>query len=492
MKRRIFSAMLATILAIATFAGCKGTTDKKTTDTPAPSKSTPAATTDKTPEVSEFSYPIKTDKVLTYWMNIEGSVSANYANIGDTPFGKNLMKSTGVTIEFLHPPAGQADEQFNLMIASGELPDIIERSWLTYPGGPEKAIGDGNIIALNEVLEKYSPNLSAYLAANPEIDKMIKTDAGNYYIYPFIRGDEELLPTIGPIIRKDWLEDLSLEMPTTIDEWYTVLTKFKEEKGATAPFSFEWGSGSLTNALPFAYAYGSTRNFYLGKDGKIHYGAAEEPYKEFLTTFAKWYKEGLVDPDIATVKLDQLSAQMTNGTSGASMGWAGSRMGVWVNAGIASDPNYMLAAAPYPTLNKGDYPEMGQLENPHPNQGNAAITTQCKDVELAARFLDFAYSEAGHMLYNFGEEGVSYTMINGYPTYTQDVLKHPDGWPVAQALAANIRGNYNGPFVQDKRYLEQYYTFDEQKQAPLVWGQTNGGKYRVPPVTPTSEESSEY
>ncbi|NMA83462.1 MAG: extracellular solute-binding protein, partial [Epulopiscium sp.] len=469
MKKRITLLMLAAMLAVGTLAGCSKPTNNQPA-TQQPNKDTPTASTEKAsePKEEEFTYPIKTDKVLTYWAELNTSVAPNYANLADTPFAKNLMKSTGVTIEFLHPPTGQATEQFNLMIASGELPDLIERSWLTYPGGPEKAIGDGNIIALNEVLEKYSPNLSAYLANNPDIDKMVKTDEGHYYVYPFIRGDEELLPTIGAIIRKDWLTDLSLEMPTTIDEWYTVLTKFKEEKGATAPFSFEWGTASLNNVNPFAYAYGTTRDFYLGKDGKIHFGAAEDGYKEFLTTFAKWYKEGLVDPDIATVKLDQISAQMTNGTSGASIGWAGSRMGVWMNSGIASDPNYMLAPAPYPTLNKGDYPEMGQLENPHPNAGNVAITTQCKDVELAARFLDFAYSEEGHMLFNFGEEGVSYTMIDGYPTYTKDVLEHPNGWPIAQALAANIRGNYNGPFVQDKRYLEQYYTFDEQKQAPLV------------------------
>ncbi len=96
------------------------------------------------------------------------------------------------------------------------------------------------------------------------------------------------------------------------------------------------------------------------------------------------------------------------------------------------------------------------------------------------------------MLFNFGIEGESYTIIDGYPTYTDQILNNPDGWSVAQALSAYIRGNYNGPFVQDIRYLEQYYTIDSQKISNQIWGETNGAKHKIPPITPTAEESREY
>ncbi|UKI37225.1 MAG: hypothetical protein L6V93_03310 [Clostridiales bacterium] len=42
---------------------------------------------------------------------------------------------------------------------------------------------------------------------------------------------------------------------------------------------------------------------------------------------------------------------------------------------------------------------------------------------MAAKWLDFGYSEAGHMLNNFGIEGTSYTMKDNYPTYTETVTK---------------------------------------------------------------------
>ena len=48
------------------------------------------------------------------------------------------------------------------------------------------------------------------------------------------------------------------------------------------------------------------------------------------------------------------------------------------------------------------------------------ITPDCENVELAARYLDFWYSEAGILLSNFGKEGVSYTMVNGVPTFTDE------------------------------------------------------------------------
>ncbi len=379
-----------------------------------------------------------------------------------------------------------------MIMADGNLPDLMEYNWLVdYPGGPEKAIQDGVILPLNDIFEQYCPNITAYLAENPDIDKMIKTDEGHYYAFPFIRGDANLCNTIGLMLRGDWLEELGLEVPTTIDEWHTVLTAFKEEKGATAPYTFEYTNNQYQDANPFAYAFETNYSFYVGDDGKVHFGAAEENFKNYLETMAQWYAEGLIDPDIATLGNDQVSAKITNGNAGAAMGQAGSRMGTWITAARVNDPEFTLVAAPVPTLTEGERAEYGYTENQYSGRASVAITTSCEDVERAARLMDYAYGDQGHMLFNFGVEGESYEMVDGYPTYTDWVMNNPDGWAVSQAMSAYIRGNYNGPFVQDIRYLEQYYTMDEQKETPQVWGDHNGKAHRLPPVTPTTEESTE-
>ncbi len=492
--RKNLKRVSALLLAMAMAASCLTACGGKSTETSNNDVVEDVATEDTATEdvaTEEVAYPLDTDVTVTYWAELNGNVAANYNNMGDTEFGKKLQEETGVTIEFQHPAVGQTAEAFNLLLGKDELPDIIEYSWLGYAGGPEKAIKDGVIIALNDVIDQYCPNLKAYLEANPEIDKMVKTDDGTYYCFPFIRGGDKLLTSMGPMLRGDWLEELELEVPTTIEEWETVLTAFKEEKGATAPFSYQWSSGGLTNNNPFAYAYGVTREFYLDDNGKVVYGAVQDGYKEYLMTMNKWMSEGLLDLDLLALTADQVAAKITNGTAGASFAYCGSGLGNWTQAGQATDPNYVLVPAPYPSLVAGEKPEMGQRDNNYLGTGSAAISTTCENVEIVARLLDYAYSEAGSTLYNFGTEGVSYTLVDGQPTYTDLLLKNPDGLSAAQAIASYARACYNGPFVQAEEYAEQYYTTQEQKDAIVIWSDTNMAKHVLPPVTATPDESKE-
>lgn len=481
--KRVSALLLATVMVASCFIGC----GKKEEAADAPAEN--AATEDVAAE--EFSYPADTDVTLTYWMELNANVAANYNNMAETTFGKNLMEQTGINVEYTHPAVGQVAEAFNLLMSDKVLPDIIEYSWLGYSGGPEKAIKDGVIIPLNDIIDQYCPNLKAYLEANPEIDRMVKTDDGTYYCFPFVRGGDTLLTSTGLVVREDWLKELELEVPTTIEEWETVLTAFKEEKGAAAPFTYQYSSGGLTNNNPWAYAYGVTRNFYLDDSGKVVYGAVQDGYKEYLQLMNKWMKEGLLDVDLLTLTGDQVAAKITNGSAGASFGYCGSGMGNWTTAGQATDPNYNLVAAPYPTLVDGEKPEMGQRDNNYIGTGSAAISTSCENVELAARLLDYAYSEEGRMLYNFGEEGTSYELVDGEPHYTDLLLKNPDGLSITHAMGGYIRANYNGPFVQDEAYAQQYYSLDTQKEAVKIWADTNMAKHVVPPITPTTDEAKE-
>lgn len=417
MKKKSLSLLLAATLVASMLTGC-GSTEKTTsyTGSQETSKETEAEVSDavetEAAQEEEFTYPMEEGETLQYWCELTSTVSAYFSNLGDTPFGQGLQEATGVDIEFLHPASGQTDEQFSLIMTDDELPDLMEYNWISkYPGGPEKAIADGVIIPLNDVFEQYCPNLMKYLEEHPEVDRMIKTDEGHYYVFPFIRGDDNLLNTVGLMLRKDWLDELNLEVPTTIDEWYEVLTAFKNEKGATSPLCYQYTNSTYKDADPFAAAYETNRSFYLGSDGTVHYGAVEEGFKEYLTTMNKWYSEGLIDADLATLKNDQVSAKITSGEAGASMGQAGSRMGTWTTAARVTNPDYELVAAPVPTLVEGETAEFGYHEVYYSGKSSVAITTSCEDVERAARLLDWAYSEEGHMYYNFGTEGESYTMV---------------------------------------------------------------------------------
>lgn len=328
-----------------------------------------------------------------------------------------------------------------MMLASGEYPDIMEIDFYNHPGGPNKAISDGYIIALNDYMQ-YAPNLVKYLEEHPEVDKMCKTDDGTYYAFPFIRGDKSLIVFSGLMLRKDWLDDLGLEVPTTIDEWHTVLTAFKNEKGAEAPLSFL--ISSLKTSAAFAGAFDVRSGLYVD-NGVVKYGEAEPGYKEFITTMRQWYSEGLIDKNVATLDSKILDSNVLDGKTGAMIGNVGGGMGKWVEAMKSIDPEFELVAAPYPSLNEGERVRFGQYDNMVQAYGSASISSTCQDVELAMRYLDYGYSEEGHMLFNFGEEGVSYNMVDGYPQYT-DLSPLPldsDTEPVIEGTADDADVSYS-------------------------------------------------
>jgi putative aldouronate transport system substrate-binding protein len=365
----------------------------------------------------------------------------------------------------------------------------MESAWLGYPGGADKAISDGVILKLNEVFAASSPHITAYLKANPDIDKMIRTDNGSYYSYPMIRDENNRFSTV-TMIRKDWLDDLGLQVPETFDEWHTVLTAFKEKKNAT-PLSFETDFLLGSEAI-FAYSFDTIAGLYVGFDGKIHWGQIDPGFRDYVTLMNKWYREGLLDPDIATITYEQVSAKVSGGTAGASIGWIGSRLGGWLTPGRAGNPRFSLVGTPVPVQRKGERAKFSPIGLAY-NSGamGAAITTSCKNVDAAAKVLDYGYSAEGILYYSYGTEGVSYTMVGGVPTYTDLIMKNPNGWPISQGLGAYTRGNYNAPSIPDGRLIRQYFAFDEQKEA-LGFVLPETVARAVPPVSPTPEESREY
>ena len=417
---------------------------------------------------------------LTYWVKLNPNAAMSVSDYGETPFAKELEKKFQVDIEYQHPPQGQEAEKFNIMISMGELPDIIEYTWMSYPGGPAKALADGVIQELN--LKEKAPNLYAYAQANPDVDKLMKTDDGKYFAFPFIRGDRSLQTSAGLIVRKDWLDEINMEVPQTIDEWGQMLRAFRDQKGAKYPISYAFSSASWG---AFVGAYGTVDGLYLD-DGTVKYGALEPGYKEFLTKLNEWYQEGLIASDFSTMDSKTLDSNIINGFSGAASGSVGSGLGRWMSA--ATDPKFQLVAAPYPVLQAGEKPQFGQMQLRTPGR-YTALSRDCSDVDLAMQILDYGYGQEGQMFYNFGIEGESYEMKDGYPTYTQVITANPDGLSMTAAMARYIQAYDEGPFIQDKRYMDQYASLPEQKEAIQIWSDTDMESHLLPNISLLPEES---
>lgn len=421
---------------------------------------------------------------LSYWCILNSALSQTMANLGETPFAQELQKRTGVEVTYIHPPLGQEVEKFNLLIASNDMPDIIFWKWVdNYTGGPAKAIREKRIVPLNDYKE-YAPNFFNMLAEKPETDKLSKTDNGDYFGFTAMNGDSSLTVSDGLILRQDWLNDLGLEIPETIEEWETVLRAFKNEKGATAPISTRsWG------LPPFASAFNTRAGFYQ-MDGKVRCGYIEDGYKQYIIKMSEWYKEGLIDKDIATIDDITVNSNILTGVSGVTYNSIGSGIGRYMAA--ATEPGYDLVGAPYPVANKGDARRYVACTTDVPGGYAAAITTSCKNIPLAMRFLDYGYSEEGLMFFNFGIEGVSYEMKDGYPTYTSLITDNEDGLAIAETLGRYTQASVSAPTVKDGRYMEQYAALPSQKKTLEIWKKHESQDTVYPPISPKEEVLNEY
>lgn len=468
MKKRnalfYITAALITLVLAAANVGCKQKTDTSQ-------------------EFSFQGYPVKSDIKLTYWSGLNGNLQGSTNSLGNTPFAKKLQEETGVEIEFLHPGQFMEQEELNLMLASGNLPDMIQYDWYNTLGGPESAISSGYIQPLNDLIAEEAPNLSAYLQQHPEVDKMVKTDEGHYYVFPFIRGDESLCVSKGLMLRGDWLSELGLGVPETVEEWTQVLRAFRDKKGAKIPYA-------ASNIDVFAGGFGTQIEYYL-EDGQIKYGPMQPEYLDYLRMMKQWYDEGLIDKNIATTSDTEIREVIYNGNGGATYGWLSSTMGSYMVEMQTVDPAFSLVAAPFPATEKGAIPEFGDRDHIYTSQSSAAITTSCKSPRLAARFLDYGYSEQGRILNNFGIENESFTVQDGKKVYTDKILHNPDGLSAGKALALYARSSYSGPFVQEKEFAEMFYTMPCQQEALRIWAENHAQQHMVPHICATASESYE-
>ncbi len=468
MKKRMLS-LVAAGLVVCMAAGCNG---KKSS----------------VKEVKTYGdYPINTNETLTLWSSLHANVAASATNLGETEFAKELEKETGIKINYIHPAIGKESENFSLMIASGELPDMVQHNWQAAHGGPAGMIEDEVILPLNDLIDKNAPNLKAYLKEHPDISRVIKTDDGQYYVFPFIRGDKSLLISAGPIIRKDWLDELGLSTPETIDDWEKMLYAFKTKKGASAPLSVSPSTSSY-----LYYIFNATPDFYID-NGKVKFGCMEPEFKEAVTKLHQWFDEGLIDKNYISADASMNTYNILNGEAGATFGGGGGDLGKWLETMKDKGGSFDLIGVKFPSKDGKEcaFAPFNDYYAPH---ASVAITTNCKNPSLAAKWLDYGYGEKGHMLNNFGIEGESYKMVDGYPKYTEIITNNPDGLTLGQAMSRYMRSCYSGAFVQDKRYIEQYYSLEQQKHALGEWLKSYDEtmKKKMPQVTISPEESTDY
>jgi len=409
----------------------------------------------------------------------EGSANLGLKDYNDVTAHKELAERTGVHIEWRLPPLGQEMENYNVMISSGDYPDIIIAPFQMYPGGYDRAIDDGVHLDLTDLVQEYIPNYYEFINSDPEIRREVVTDSGRISVIYNLQGVPDEGGGAGPVVRGDWLEELELDIPKTYDDWYEMLVAFRDKKNVEAPmYLFRTGVNTFNIMLSgFNVAKG-----FMQVDGEVKYGPIEEGYREYVELMHKWYSEGLIDRDFYT-RMDGFFPPTELTTTGRTGAWWEFGSMLTLRTIQAEDPNYRLQPVPHPTKNEGDPIHVGN--RPFYNRGSAtAITTNCEQPEIVAKWINYLFSEEGSLLANYGVEGETFKFNDdGKPEFII-----PEGTTPQDFMSQHIM--MTEPFIFDTE--RNYVTLDEAAiEGHKMWSVPDGS-YDMPPVTTTSEEETEF
>lgn len=360
--------------------------------------------------------PITEEPVtLSYFFGFEGT-TLNYIETGKMEghqVWKWLMENTGVNFDLKVVNKTQETDQFNLMVASGDYTDLVPGG--DYSSGVEAAYEDEVFMDLSDYVEENMPNY--WKIINSDQNLLREVQDGDKFIVVYALKDQVANPAgSGTFIRMDWLEDLNMEVPETYDELTDVLRAFKTEKGASEPLAL-FNTVSMQNGLLMG-GFGSQAELsangmggdatsgYYQEDGQVIFGATADGTRKYLSWLNKLYEEDLIN-------FENMQSRESNPFSDMNAGKAsdGSNGYIFTNQPFGSE--YTNMAVSNGDTNCNWWPvrdvaeEKGQTINFYEeislkDMSSLAITTDCKNVEVALQFLDFGYSYEGALLYNFG------------------------------------------------------------------------------------------
>lgn len=480
MKTKRFLALLLSLaMMFSLLAGC-GTTPEEPEETKA------GTTVEDVPE-DPNKKPLEGEK-LSIWIPIMwAGKTMDYA---ENEAFKQIQENLGVELEFITPAAGSEIEQFNIMMTSGEMPDIIFTGWNGFNGlftdGADAYIEEGLIYELSDLVDQYAPNYKRLITeVMPEVERnSIYTDAGNMYQFGCISPYEEYAWN-GLLIRDDFLEAVGMDSPETIEEYEAVLTAFKDQLGCEAPLlmgAIDGTSGYLMSAWNLAPGIYQDNNV-------VKWGFNQPEFKEYLTLMNRWYENGLLYVDFATMDTETQQRLMTTGESGMILG-SPATVNAWM-AGIGT-----VSVGAYPTLEAGQRINFRMVNRRLAAGFGAVITTDCENVEAAVKFLDYGYSEEGFMLYNYGIEGLTYELTGNKLTFDgfeypeaqfTDGMKNNPEYPVMDAILEFKL--HAGPFL---RFEHQSNPTLDPYTLSVLQEITEGADpvLNMPPVTYTSDENA--
>ncbi len=395
------------------------------------------------------------------------------------------------------------DSDWNTQVATALAGGIDNLPYLIRPGtyGVAALANEGAIVPLDDYLDLI-PNIVAAVGEERFADW--KAADGHFYTIPTIVNVPGSQSTA---VRKDWLDKLNMDVPTTWEQWkaywYGVRDNDMNGNGDTTdeiPIVLEMGQNGERSLHALLNAFGikasSDAQFCVLDDGTYTMVYEHPRYREFITEMQQLYADKIIDQEFATRYQADMYNTMSGNLAGTVFTWA-EQCAVHSETLIANgvEDGLYLTCAPI----TGPYGDQ-YIQKRQGITGNWCITAKAEadgKVEDILKFWNWMFSDEGVMLYNYGIEGYTYTMVDGSPVINPEITAA--GFNDYRTLGMEfepVGGNWqNDAFMQcvfsgktvDELTVPRKSFYDGLNEHGV-----NDGKYYAMPPTLETEAYVEY
>jgi len=380
----------------------------------------------------------------------------------DNEIEKAVEDVVGVDLDMTWVPNSSYGDKVNITLAGGDLPQVMVIQGKD-PGFVRNAEA-GAFWDLTDYLADY-PNLDTTF---PEVQK---ASSVNGKVYGVFRARDVIREAV--IIRKDWLENLGLDMPTTTADLEKVAKAFTEDdpdgNGVDDTYGLiipKWpgtiGTNSPWDAIETWYGAG---NRWTERDGELVPNFTTDEWLDAVKFEHKLVEEGVVNPDYATFDSAKWNEPFLNGQGGIILD-VHSRAGSLMSLFKQSDPD-----------NFDTYVDItGNLEGPDgdvhalPTTGysgflaipKSSVKTEA-DLRGVLEVLNKLNSKEAGPILNNGIEGETYTLDGDLAVGVDDAPQALKDTSASYAqLGTNVTGFQGYLPKQASDYEQEMY--DKRKQ----------------------------
>lgn len=381
----------------------------------------------------------------------------------NNPLYNRVLNQLGIQYEIAWQNDGGT--QLQTAIATGNLPDMFPAGGT---GGEATAllsqlIENGAIADITDIWEETASDLTKRMKGYPDADMWTSlTRNGRIFGIAFTYGPSYNIDNLG-FIRQDWLDQLGLPMPQTIDELEATMRAFVD--AGLARFGVNANRNLVTWYMsldPIFGAYGSMPRTWLeAEDGTLIYGGIQPGIRGALERLHQWYRDGLLHPDFFTYNQGDSAAFVMSEEVGIWFApwWSASTITVPL---MQQNPNARIAIMPPLTGPEG---HVGRKASPTTGAGvvfradvdpeiiRAAIRHLNWQVELHVNWEQYqqygewrnshAFEQGYEWVFNENCEIVTgpvpntYVYMDGvgmgfphitYPTYQSDIFRDMAAW----------------------------------------------------------------